>query len=226
LVYSSARAGQRTVAALLIALLFGAAGLFAFDRQRTDPPHLVEMAAPERLEKPGLSDLAWSGLRSGLLTFGGAYTVIPFLRDDATMRRGWMTDRQFLDGLALSGMLPAPLIIFATFVGYLGGGPLGALVMTVAIFAPAFGFTLLGHDFFERLLHRERVRVFLDGVAAAVVGLIAATAVQLLIVALDSVAEAAVFAAALAALFKWHAKLLIPLVIAATALVGFLLETF
>jgi chromate transporter len=142
------------------------------------------------------------------------------------MHRGWMTDRQFLDGLALSGILPAPLIIFATFVGYLGGGPLGALVMTVAIFAPAFGFTLLGHDFFERLLHRERLRVFLDGVAAAVVGLIAATAVQLLIVALDSAAEAAVFAAALAALFKWHAKLLIPLVIGAAALVGFLLDTF
>jgi chromate transporter len=68
--------------------------------------------------------------------------------------------------------------------------------------------------------------VFLDGVAAAVVGLIAATAVQLLIVALDSAAEAAVFAAALAALFKWHAKLLIPLVIGAAALVGFLLDTF
>jgi chromate transporter len=224
LAYASARAGQRAVASLLAALLIAGAALFAFDGRRTDPNPLGELTTvSERLEEPGLSAIAWSGLRSGLLTFGGAYTAIPFLREDATARGGWMTDREFLDGLALSGMLPAPLIIFATFVGYLGGGPLGALVMTVAIFAPAFAFTLLGHDFFERLLHREKVRVFLDGVAAAVVGLIAVTAIQLVVVALNSVAEAAVFAAALTALFRWHAKLLIPAVIGAAALVGLLL---
>src|SRR5256885_11879894 len=57
-----------------------------------------------------------AGLKAGLLTFGGAYTAIPFIRNDA-VGRGWITDGQFLDGLALSGVLPAPLSIFATFVG-------------------------------------------------------------------------------------------------------------
>lgn len=57
-----------------------------------------------------------------------------------------MTDAQFLDGLALSGILLAPLIIFSTFVGYFGGGPLSAVAMTVGIFLPAFGFSLLLHD--------------------------------------------------------------------------------
>ncbi|MEO5580678.1 MAG: chromate efflux transporter, partial [Gemmatimonadaceae bacterium] len=78
-------------------------------------------------ETRSLADLAWSGLRTGLLTFGGAYTAIPFLQHDAVVRGAWMSNDQFLDGLALSGILPAPLIIFGTFVGYLGGGPLGAL---------------------------------------------------------------------------------------------------
>ncbi|MFS7139959.1 chromate transporter, partial [Pseudomonas aeruginosa] len=78
-----------------------------------------------------------AGLKGGLLTFGGAYTAIPFVRDDA-VGRGWMTDGQFLDGLALSGVLPAPLIIFATFVGYVAGGPIGAVAMTAGIFLPAF----------------------------------------------------------------------------------------
>ncbi|NPC85830.1 chromate efflux transporter, partial [Pyxidicoccus fallax] len=123
----------------------------------------MEAAAHER---PSLLMLAWSGLRSGLLTFGGAYTVIPFLQRDAVVLGGWMTNAQFLDGLALSGILPAPLIIFSTFVGYLGGGLAGALVLTAAIFAPAFAFTLLGHDFFERVLHQPRIRLFLDGVTA------------------------------------------------------------
>ena len=56
-----------------------------------------------------------------------------------------MTDGEFLDGVALSGILPAPFIIFSTFVGYLGGGPWGAIALTLGIFLPAFGFTLIGH---------------------------------------------------------------------------------
>ena len=62
-----------------------------------------------------LPQLLWSGLRSGMLTFGGAYTVIPFLQRDAVVTGAWMTNAQFLDGLALSGLIPAPLIIFSTF---------------------------------------------------------------------------------------------------------------
>lgn len=77
-----------------------------------------------------------SGLRTGLLTFGGAYTAIPFRREDALERGRWMTERDFLDGLALSTTLPAPLIIFSTFVGYFGSGPLCALAMTVGVFSP------------------------------------------------------------------------------------------
>src|SRR5215207_8726027 len=83
-------------------------------------------------QKPPPLELCFSGLKAGLLTSGGAYTVIPFLRDDA-VGNGWMTDAQFLDGLALSGILPAPLIMFSTFVGSFGGGPFGAIVMTIGI---------------------------------------------------------------------------------------------
>ena len=74
-------------------------------------------AAPGTASLPAL--LA-SGLRGGLLTYGGAYTAIPFLQQDAVVRGGWMINGQFLDDIALSGILPAPLIIFSTFVGYVG----------------------------------------------------------------------------------------------------------
>src|SRR3546814_11070712 len=76
------------------------------------------------------------------------------------MQGAWMSNGQFLDGLALSGLLPAPLIIFSTFVGYLGGGPWGAVMMTVGIFLPAFAFTLVGHDALERVVHQPRIRLF------------------------------------------------------------------
>jgi chromate transporter len=170
-----------------------------------------------------LPQLLWSGLRSGMLTFGGAYTVIPFLQRDAVVTGAWMTNTQFLDGLALSGLIPAPLIIFSTFVGYLGGGLPGALVLTAGIFFPAFAFTLLGHDFFERSLHHPRLRSFLDGVTAGVVGLIAATTVGLMHASLTGLSTVVIFAVVLGVLFRWHSKFLVPLVIGAAALAGLVL---
>ena len=124
--------------------------------------------------------------------------------------------------MALSGLLPAPLIIFSTFVGYLGGGPWGAVAMTAGIFLPAFSFTLLGHDMLERLVHQPRVHLFLDGLTAGVVGLIAGTTLALLKVSLTGLAPFVLFALALAALFASKAKLAVPAVIGAAALWGLL----
>jgi chromate transporter len=164
-----------------------------------------------------------SGLKAGLLTFGGAYTAIPFVRGDA-VARGWVTDGQFLDSLALSGIIPAPLIIFATFVGYLAGGLAGALAITAGIFLPAFAFALVFYDRLERVIENERLHRFLEGVAAGVVGLIAVTAVQLGWNVARSVPEpplaAALFAIALAALYLWTSKLNVLAVVIGSALFG------
>jgi chromate transporter len=173
-----------------------------------------------------LPALFWSGLKAGLLTFGGAYTVIPFLQRDAVTRGAWMSNAQFLDGLALSGLLPAPLIIFSTFVGYLGGGPWGAVAMTLGIFLPAFSFTLVGHDALERWVHHPRIRLFLEGVTAGVVGLIAGTTLALLRVSLTSAGAVVLFAIVLAILFASKAKLVIPGVIAGAALWGWVASQF
>ena len=158
---------------------------------------------------PTLPALFVYGLRSGLLTFGGAYTVIPFLQHDAVIAGGWMTNEQFLDGLALSSILPAPLIIFSTFVGYLGGGPLGALALTTGIFLPAFLFTLIGHQYLERLIQNETIHSFLDGVTAGVVGLIAATTVGIFQTAIDGLPALVMFLTAFFVLFFGKQKSLL-----------------
>lgn len=178
----------------------------------------VVVAAPSNLT------LFISGLRSGLLTFGGAYTVIPFLQQDAVEVGRWMTHAQFLDGLALSGLLPAPLIIFATFVGYLGGGPLGALLLTVGIFLPAFAFTLIGHKQMERIVENRATHAFLDGVTAGVVGLISATALEILNVTLQGLVAWVIFTLALLLLFRWKAKLAIAVIVLGAGLLGLLLS--
>jgi chromate transporter len=165
-----------------------------------------------------------SGLKAGLLTFGGAYTVIPFVRGDA-VGRGWMTDAQFLDGVALSGILPAPLIIFSTFVGYYAGGPVGALAMTAGIFLPAFAFSLLFYDRLEQVVENERLSSFLEGVAAAVVGFIVATTIQLALALAGRVPSLPlallIFAGALALLYLWRSRLNLAAAILLSGIAGY-----
>jgi len=119
-----------------------------------------------------------AGLKGGLLTFGGAYTAIPYVRAD-TVGRGWLSDGSFLDGVALAGILPAPLVIFATFAGYVAGGWEGAVAITVGMFLPAFAFSMIFFERLEAIAEHPALHRLLAGVAAAVVGVIAATLIQL-----------------------------------------------
>lgn len=137
------------------------------------------LAAPrDGLHRAALAGLFVAGLKGGLLTFGGAYTAIPYVRAD-TVGRGWLTDGQFLDGVAFANILPAPLVIFATFAGYVAAGPLGALAITLGMFLPAFAFSMVFFERLEQVVDHPRLHRTLDGVAAAVVGIIAATLLQL-----------------------------------------------
>lgn len=169
-----------------------------------------------------LITLFLSGLRGGLLTFGGAYTAIPFIQHDAVVIGQWMTNAQFLDGLALSGLLPAPLIIFSTFVGYIGGGALGAIAMTVGVFAPAFAFTIIGHETLEKLVENKSAHALLDGITAGVVGLIAATALGILSETVIGLNAWVIFSLAVIALFLSKSKWTVAWVVLAAGLFGLL----
>jgi len=181
--------------------------------------------APDLATRPPILDIFVTGLKGGLLTFGGAYTAIPFIRADA-VGNGWLTDAQFLDGLGISGVLPAPLIIFSTFVGYLAGGFAGAFAMTAGIFLPAFSFTLVLGNRIEAVVERPALHRALEGVAAGVVGLIAVTAVQLAAAVAarvpSPIAALAIFGVALGILIASRSRLAVPVVLAGAAIAGWL----
>ena len=164
------------------------------------------------------------GLKAGLLTFGGAYTVIPFLRQGAVVNHHWLTNSQFVDGLAMSGILPAPLIIFSTFVGYIAGGLSGALVMTLGIFLPAFIFPIFLHRYLVAVAENERLHPLLIGVAAAVIGLIAAVTVEIVKTSVVDVYTAVLAIGAFLALNRWHSKLTVVYVVLGCGAVGALLQ--
>lgn len=164
------------------------------------------------------------GLKAGLLTFGGAFTVIPFLQEAAVADHHWLTDSQFVDGLAMSGILPAPLIIFSTFVGYVAGGTAGAFAMTLGIFLPAFVFPIFFHRTLVAVADNPRIRPFLLGVAAGVIGLIAAVTVDIVDASVVDVPTAILAIAAFLALTRWHGKLTVLYVVLSCGLLGAALQ--
>jgi hypothetical protein len=115
---------------------------------------------------PSLINLFLLGLVAGSLSFGGAYTAIPFVQVEAVLKGGWLPQSVFIDCIAIGNVLPAPLVIFATFVGFQGGlvdGGLGnafagAVVITLGMFFPCFVFTIAGHTLLEKLV-RNKVRL-------------------------------------------------------------------
>ena len=218
LVYALA---QRKQIFLALTMMIGFMGLLAFTGfTAMGAQQGLPDSADTLTRSASLLTLFWSGLRTGLLTFGGAYTAIPFLQRDAVQVGNWMTNSQFLDGLALSGLLPAPLIIFSTFVGYVGGGAPGAVMMTIAVFVPAFAFTMIGHDTLERLVNNVSAHAFLDGVTAGVVGLISATALGIFIETVTGLHAWIIFGAAVIALFASKSKWTVAVVVIAAGLYG------
>ena len=164
------------------------------------------------------------GLKAGLLTFGGAYTVVPLLHDSAVGGHHWLSESQFVDGLAIGGILPAPLIIFATFVGYLAGGLVGALLITLGIFIPAFCFPIFFHRQLVAIAENDRLHLFLLGVAAGVVGLIAAVTVEILDASVVDAYTAALAIGAFLALNRWHGKLTVLYVVLSCGAIGAILQ--
>lgn len=167
-----------------------------------------------------LNSLFILGLIAGMVTFGGAYTTLPFIYACAVDSGKWLSPLQFLDAVAITNMLPTPLVTFVTLVGWIGNGVGGAIVMTIGIFLPAFSFTIIGHDFFQAFVDNKLIEPFLDGISAAVIGLLLFTAFQFLSNVLVESIDAVVFLLAFASLFHFTNKYTSPIVLIVAAIAG------
>jgi chromate transporter len=156
--------------------------------------------------------------------FGSGYVLLAFLRNDLVVRLGWLTERQLLDAVAIGQATPGPVFTTATFVGYLLGGAPGAVVATVGIFLPAFVFPIFFHRVLVGISENERIRPFLLGVAAGVVGLIAAVTLELVQEAVVDLPSAILAIGAFAVLYRFHGKLTILAVVLGCGALGVLVE--
>jgi chromate transporter len=197
----SALAAAAAVAAVVLAalgvhelvVLFGVGlaiplwrGLFA-RTGRAAPASAVVLATPALPVVGAASGAASFGLwplflvflKTGSVLFGSGYVLLAFLRADLVQRYGWLTEQQLLDAVAIGQMIPGPLFTTATFIGYLLGGPAGAVVATAGIFLPAFVFVAASVPLLPRLRRSAVAGAFLDGVNAASLALMAVVTVQL-----------------------------------------------
>jgi len=125
-----------------------------------------------------LIEMAVVYFRTGLGAYGGGFAIIPHLRQ-MVHAHNWITDRQFADAVAIGKITPGPVLLLATFIGYLQHGWLGATVATVAIFSAPFALVGLLGTWLDRVRSRRWVRAALRGLTPAVVGLMAAAAITL-----------------------------------------------
>lgn len=211
-----------------LALLFIAAGFLGslwWSRKRPTTP------APAPKTAGALLALGGSGLqapalklfvfffKTGLLVFGSGLVIAPFLKAYVVDEYHWLTDRQFLDAVAVGMITPGPVVITATFVGYLLDGLAGAGAATAGIFAPSVLLTVVAAPVLRRYRQNPYVQGFVKGVVAAVVGALLGTTVLVARAAIGDVFTAVLALVALALVLRWN-KLPEPALVLAAAVIG------
>lgn len=140
----------------------------------------------------------------GAVLFGSGYVLLAFLRTGLVAERGWLTEAQLLDAVAIGQVTPGPVFTTATFIGYLLGGGAGAAVATLGIFLPAFLFVAISGPLVPRLRRSPVAGAVLDGVNVASLALMAVVAAQLARAALVDGVTIAIALASAALLLRWR----------------------
>jgi chromate transporter len=157
-------------------------------------------------------------LKAGSLTFGSGLVIVPFLEQGVVQQFGWLDQRQFLIAVAIGMISPGPVVITATFVGYLVAGFWGSVVSTIGIFLPSFLLVLIAAPLLARHRGNTNVQGFVKGAYAAAIGTILGACFLLGRIAIGDWLTALVGIVSLAVLFRW--KVSNPVLIAATAVIG------
>jgi chromate transporter len=162
-------------------------------------------------------------LKAGAFVFGSGLAIVPFLYGGVVAKFHWLTERQFVDAVAVAMITPGPVVITAGFIGYLVAGPIGALAAAWAVFAPPYFIVLFGAPYYRRFAKNPQVKAFVQGVTAAAVGAIAGAAY---ILARRSLVDSATVIIGLStlAILMFTKRIPEPIVILAAGAVGVLLH--
>ncbi len=215
-----------------IAWLFVGAGLVMMFWE--SPPRFLRNSTSALMASPGLFGLLVAStssgtlialglffLKAGAFIFGSGLAIVPFLREGVVEQRHWMTDRQFLDAVAMGLITPGPVVITACFIGYLVGGLAGAGIATFAIFVPIYAGVVVPGRWFIRHQDHPRVQGFVKGATAAAAGAIGGATIVLTRGAVTDWETGVILG--LAILFVWRLKNREPFLVLLAGAAGLLL---
>ena len=169
-----------------------------------------------------LGSLALFFVKAGAFTFGSGLAIVPFLHEGLVNDHHWLTEREFVDAVAMGLISPGPVVIMATFAGYLVFGITGAIVATVAVFLPVYFFVVAPGRFIRKHEKHPRLQGFIKGATAAAAGAIAGAAIVIAGQVIEDGWSVAIAIAALGILLQPKVKVPEPALVAVAALVGLL----
>ena len=167
---------------------------------------------------PALGQILGFFAKAGSFVFGSGLAIVPFLYGGVVTQHHWLTERQFVDAVAVAMITPGPVVITVGFIGYLVAGIPGSIAAALGTFLPCYFFTIIPAPYFKKHGKRPAIVAFVDGATAAAIGTIAGAVVVLGQRSIVDVPTALIGIAALSAL--WKTKVQEPIIIAAAALVG------
>lgn len=170
-----------------------------------------------------LGSLGLFFLQAGAFTFGSGLAIVPYLHSGLVENHHWLTNGQFVDAVAMGLISPGPVVIMATFAGYLVDGFVGATVATAAVFLPVFFFVVVPGRFVRRYERRPRLKGFIKGATAAATGAIAGAAIVIGGQVITRPLSVVIALVALGLLLQKRRKLSEPLVVALAAIAGIIL---
>jgi chromate transporter len=208
-----------------VAVLFIAAGILGilfygtlWRRPPTSSALLIVVPGVQVANSTILGKLLLFFLKAGALTFGSGLVIVPFLQQGVVQEHGWLGEREFLIAVAIGMISPGPVVITATFVGYLVAGFWGAVAATIGIFLPSFLLILIAAPILRRHRANRNVQGFVKGAYAAAIGTILGACELLGRIAIGDWLTVLIGVASLVLLFRW--KVSNPVLMAAAAVIG------
>ena len=196
----------------------GAAGAFAASADQAQ----TAAAIASTVDWPQLLQIGLFFAEAGAFVFGSGLAIVPFLYGGVVNDYHWLSERQFIDAVAVAMITPGPVVITVGFIGYLVAGLPGAVVAALATFLPCYLFTIITAPYFRKHGKRPGIVAFVDGVTAAAIGTIAGAVVVLGQRSITDVPTLAL--ALLTAAILWKLKKLPePLIVLGAAILGLLL---
>ena len=163
--------------------------------------------------------------KAGAVVFGSGLAIVPYMHHGVVDEFRWLTEREFLDAVAVSMITPGPVVITVAFIGYLTAGPLGAIAAAIGVFLPTYLFVVVLARWYHRLSHNRQLRAVVDGITAGATGAIAGAAIVLGRRALIDVPTWLLFAVAVALVVRFKRKVPEPLLILAAGVAGVFIQS-